>query len=478
MADILVHNAIKDVQQAINEGTTNIIYKPILGSELYDYVKAIIDANKTTGPYNTGGGGSATQPISDLSCSEKISLCTCSFSGSGTSCTSPCMGGQGVWRDGTVLPGNPGGSTQTPAQLRAAILSKETSVNGIKLLESMYGADNTNVQNDIILVYWRLLKFYTDAADTQVLQFWYGVGGSFPQGSRISNSNYLKVCGGSWRSGEGATCTWTVPAGATCARFQVWGAGMGSNPGCCCGGSNGGSHGAYAEMTIKVTPGDQYVMCAGCACSIMCCSNVTPGYGCMSGVTGNGICCLKADGEFCYNGNCYNLSCTRVKSGHAGASCWYWGSTYCTNSGHCWCSYSEYCAVGCSTCGVVEIYPNCWTDGGGQFCNCATTACVITDGGCYGHRGLYGGGCTDTNHYGYHVRAPVIDADTGLMFADNQGCFCFYFTSGTCCGGTLATGWTKHPGMGGTATHVMGGANQFYGEYGTGGMVQVSWVTS
>ena len=43
MADILVHNAIKDVQQAINEGTTNIIYKPILGSELYDYVKAIID---------------------------------------------------------------------------------------------------------------------------------------------------------------------------------------------------------------------------------------------------------------------------------------------------------------------------------------------------------------------------------------------------------------------------------------------------
>ena len=121
MADILVHNAIKDVQQAINEGTTNIIYKPILGSELYDYVKAIIDANKTTGPYNTGGGGSATQPISDLSCSEKISLCTCSFSGSGTSCTSPCMGGQGVWRDGTVLPGNPGGSTQTPAQLRAAI---------------------------------------------------------------------------------------------------------------------------------------------------------------------------------------------------------------------------------------------------------------------------------------------------------------------------------------------------------------------
>ena len=36
MADILVHNAIKDVQQAIDEGTTNIQYSGVLGSELYD----------------------------------------------------------------------------------------------------------------------------------------------------------------------------------------------------------------------------------------------------------------------------------------------------------------------------------------------------------------------------------------------------------------------------------------------------------
>ena len=50
MADILVHNAIKDVQQAIDEGTTNIQYSGVLGSELYDYIKAIIDANKPTGP--------------------------------------------------------------------------------------------------------------------------------------------------------------------------------------------------------------------------------------------------------------------------------------------------------------------------------------------------------------------------------------------------------------------------------------------
>ena len=48
MADILVHNAIKDVQQAIEEGTTNIQYSGVHGSELYHYIKAIIDANKTS----------------------------------------------------------------------------------------------------------------------------------------------------------------------------------------------------------------------------------------------------------------------------------------------------------------------------------------------------------------------------------------------------------------------------------------------
>ena len=278
--------------------------------------------------------------------------------------------------------------------------------------------------------------------------------------------------------GEGASCTWTVPAGATCARFQLWGAGQGSNPGCCCGGSPGGANGAYAEMTIKVTPGDSYIICAGCSQgSACCCSAYDPGYGCMSYVTGNGICCLKADGEFCYNTNCESFRCVKVCTGSAGSGCWYWGSQYCTNAGHCWCSKGEYCAVGCSTCGVVPVYGNCWTSGGGQYCSCATTACDVYSGEAWGHRGLIGGGCFDTNHYGYHIRPPSIDADSGKMFADSTGCYCLgNWTSGNCCGGVLANGWGAHPGMGGYGTHVMGGANQFYGGLGKGGMVQVSWV--
>tara|TARA_B100002019_G_scaffold202797_1_gene175805 strand:+ start:418 stop:1887 length:1470 start_codon:yes stop_codon:yes gene_type:complete len=489
MADILVHNAIKDIEAAINQGSSKINYAPMLGKTLKLYVKDIID-NTATGPYGTYGGGnaSATQSICDLSNYNKIAYCLCAYAGSGTSCTDPfyncpigCPDGcYSVWRDVTVLPGNPGGSAQSKSQIRTFILASETADNGLKILEQIYGTNNTDVENDIYLMYLALKADYQADNNDSVLFAWYGIGGTYPQGSRISNTDYIKVCGGNWMTGEGANCTWTVPAGATCARFQLWGAGQGSNPGCCCGGSPGGSNGAYTEMTIKVTPGDSYVICAGCSQgSACCCSAYDPGYGCMSYVTGNGICCLKADGEFCYNTHCESFRCVNVCTGSSGGGCWYWGSQYCTNAGHCWCSKSEYCAVGCSTCGVVPVYGNCWTSGGGQYCNCATTACDVTSGEAHGHRGLIGGGCFDTNHYGYHIRPPSIDADTGQMFSDTTGCYCLgNWTSGNCCGGVLANGWGAHPGMGGYATHVMGGANQFYGGLGKGGMVQVSWVTT
>ena len=88
---------------------------------------------------------------------------------------------------------------------------------------------------------------------------------------------------------------------------------------------------------------------------------------------------------------------------------------------------------------------------------------------------MIGGGCFDTNNYGCHVRPPILDSDTGLVFGCTQGCHCAYFTSGTCCGGCNGRNWTYHPGHGGTYTHVMGGTNQHKGDTGRGGMVQISW---
>ena len=78
MADILVHNAIKDIEAAINQGSSKINYAPMLGKSLKLYLKDIIDANNT-GPYGTAGGGAgnATQPICDLSNYLKIAYCLC-----------------------------------------------------------------------------------------------------------------------------------------------------------------------------------------------------------------------------------------------------------------------------------------------------------------------------------------------------------------------------------------------------------------
>ena len=64
------------------------------------------------------------------------------------------------------------------------------------------------------------------------------------------------------------------------------------------------------------------------------------------------------------------------------------------------------------------------------------------------------------------------------MFSDTTGCYCQQMQGGSCCGGVYAISWSAHPGHGGFATHVMGGANQFYGMPGKAGMVQVSWVTT
>jgi len=69
-------------------------------------------------------------------------------------------------------------------------------------------------------------------------------------------------------AGCGAVCTWTVPAGATKAQFQIWGAGANGTGAECCGFGLPGANGAYATIVIDVTAGDQYTLCAGCA---LCC---------------------------------------------------------------------------------------------------------------------------------------------------------------------------------------------------------------
>jgi hypothetical protein len=459
MADIIVQNAIKAVTEAIQESAQKFNYAGTLGKSLEAFLETLIRANITSGPYNNLTTP-ATGYICDLSDACKISHCNCNYSGSGTTSVSD-SNLTNPWTNGTVLKG---GSEQSVLQISNKIFALSPVLANINSLV-------TGVRLDIYLAYLKLKQTFTGENATSILQNWYAVGLPVSDGKPLSFTNRLKVCGTNWIIGQGATCTWTVPAGATQAKFQVWGAGMGSNPACCCGGASFGESGAYAEMVIPVTPGNQYTICAGCSCSRYCCSNEVPGQGCMSGVAGPDICCLKADGARCYQANCDDLNGIRCNFG-SGSACRRFQNIYCTDSGACWCGLGEYCfASSCATCGVVPVYPGCcYTDA----CSCANPAVAIKHGPTMIHRGLHGGGCLDTNNYGYHIRPPIIDSDTGAEFT--AGCRCQCFTSGTCCGGCNGKDWTWHPGHGGAATHVMNESNTHKGDTGRGGMVQVSWI--
>lgn len=462
MADILVQNAVTALGSIINDASQKYNYTAIFNKSLELQLVDIMNAN--AGPFNSATGTSTNFALCELSDQSRISSCTCNFSGAGTSSTDAC-GTANPWKCSLLGLA----SNLSITQIVNFFLARDATLNNIHSL------DNTAVRRDIYLAYLAA----RDNLTTQRRALWYyddyiaATGGAMP-GLPLSFTNRLKVCSPSFTEGVGATCIWTVPAGATRAKFQVWGAGSGSNPGCCCGGSPGGPTGAYAEMTVCVTPGEQYVTCAGCSCARWCCSNAAPGVGCMSGVTGPAICCLKADGGGvgCGTANSVALSGVRTAIG-AGATCCRYQNIYCTDSGPCWCSNGEYCYTSsCATCGVVPVYPECC---GTQACSCANLTRVVPggDGVSDTHRGLIGGGCLDTSNFGYHIIPPVIDSDTGRMFAST--CYCGTFTSGQCCGGCLATYWNWHPGHGGAYTHVMGGATDHKGDVGRGGLVQISW---
>ncbi len=466
MADILVQNAVVEIAKAIGDSADGINYVSIVGQNMNSIVSTILNANKTTGPFASSSSGNATKCLCRLSEMCCISHCNCNFSGSGQSSTST-TGTTNVWRDGTVLEG---GTPTVPAQ---TIVDQIVALETTGVLTKVYDTNVAQVKKDI---YFSYLAFQGSTVDTDILQTWYGIGdgsGVETPGVRLSNTNFCKVCNQNWKYGEGpASTSWTVPAGASRVKFQVWGAGHGTNPGCCCGGQSFGTTGHYAELTMDVTPGESYSICAGCSCSRYCCSNDGSGFGCASGVTGPGICCLNADGAACYNSPCEDMQ--GMRQCFSLSNCRRWQNPYCTTSGPCFCGCGEYCFDNsCGTCGVIPVYPSCCTSD--EACSCACGDRNAIEGIQQTFRGITGGGCLQNDNYGYHIRPPVIDSDTGLLFSDSCGCYCQNFDSGTCCGGCNGKDWSAHPGMGGAGTHIMGGTTNHKGDTGKAGMVQISW---
>lgn len=114
----------------------------------------------------------------------------------------------------------------------------------------------------------------------------------------------------------GATCTWTVPAGATKVQFQVWGAGANGGAGECCGMGFPGGNAAYATITIDAVAGCQYTLCAGCSfcyclhygalsgfCTAKCYTPDNTLKSCASFVTGYGL------SNFCAEGGMHLEAC-------------------------------------------------------------------------------------------------------------------------------------------------------------------------
>jgi len=273
--------------------------------------------------------------------------------------------------------------------------------------------------------------------------------------TELTTGSGFKVCNTLSQFNCGASCTWTVPAGTTCARFQIWGAGGGSGPGCCCGGSPFGSTGAYATVSMPVVPGCSYTLCSGCA---YCCfpSTGTCGRlpGCPSYVTGHGLTNFCADGGQGRIGTMlamYGIRCIcRIANLNQSSN---YGSNLC-NRGADYCFYSS-----CATCGKV----GCFIPGATYFGSSHCGAIVK------GVRGMWPVVCYDTNHYGYELAPPVYG---------HWCCYhCFSYSSGNCCGCLCSAKCNcfKFPGMGGWASHVMGGATGICGDMGRMGMVCVTY---
>ena len=135
-----------------------------------------------------------------------------------------------------------------------------------------------------------------------------GASGSFTQ-LFVYNTSVTSAQNG------GQCCLWTVPAGTTWIRFELWGGGSDGPGACCCQQPNqSGGAGAYGRRTVTAVPGNTYTICAGGSgcCPGPCCG--TQGFASyVCGGTGTGIMCACASGGPPSCGQCFMYgSCTCI----------------------------------------------------------------------------------------------------------------------------------------------------------------------
>lgn len=282
----------------------------------------------------------------------------------------------------------------------------------------------------------------------------------------------------------GGCCLWTVPAGVTRARFEIWGAGGGSPPpGCCCAITPFGATGAYAVVCMPVVAGCQYTLCAGCA---FCCFPrfaAAGCHGCASYVSGAGLC------NFCAMGGTRgSIPCYYREGAHLGSGCfitcckfqWEKIGTICeaqeqpaTNPGANICGVGETC-VGTSQCsvGIFPTRPSWCRTFYGTACNIGTAASIDI----FGVPSLYGEVCFTGGICCGWIKHPPIPQFENVsqcceIVCETRGSF------GVCGCSTVAnSSFRTQPGAGGHGGALYGGCNagtRTYGDTGRTGMVRV-----
>ena len=271
----------------------------------------------------------------------------------------------------------------------------------------------------------------------------------------------VKVCDASGTYRCNASCNWTVPAGTTSMRVQMWGAGGGSNkPPCCCGHTPFGSTGAYSSVIVPVEAGWTYTLCAGCA---YCCYGFTTTghrrwYGQCSYIQGCHFC------NYCVDGGRGSLGNWMADYGHF---CTCRIAYYTGNEGYNFCNQgTDWCANGQQLTNEIDYVAGAGIHGRINDIDDPKAENVV-----YGIRGIWPKQCWDSNLYGYEVHAPVYG------YIDSTQC-CTQYTSGTCCGCQCSawnTACLRVPGAGGWGSHAMGGSNSLYGDVGKFGMVWICY---
>ena len=281
-----------------------------------------------------------------------------------------------------------------------------------------------------------------------------------PAGVNITPGAANSLCvrdGTTWRIG--VCCQFSVPAGASNARFQIWGAGAGSGSGCCCGGSHFGGSGAYASIIIPVTPGDSYTLCA--ACAVCCyCGWTGPYIAPASYVTGPRLCNFCAEGGV-LNHLCW-MSCirpsfpNRISTNCINTSC---GPVYCNSGG-------DFCSTGYGTphtYGSLTPVAACNT-----FYGCATNGTPAQ-----GLNGMWGCFCSNTSAVVIATHPPIYgfeNVSQCQLQPANSG-----WVGGAMCYRADNVDFMRYPGAGGSVTNPRGGCNSPNADSGRFGMVCVTW---